>query len=240
MINENSTFCIVSCDVFSKEIEAFYDTIKYKPMHMEFFDAGLHITPNEMKRQLQERIDNCEKEYNPDYLLLLAGLCGNATLKLQTSSSKLVIPRIHDCISIFLGSSEKYLELKKVKPCAYFSSPGWVKSKLPPGKELEEKTLKMYQELYPDDEEYVEDLMIAFNDQFSAYNAYVYTDLISDDAAEQTCKDCAAHLNWSYEKVQGDPQFLLDALNRKWDDRFLIADPNTPIKADMGGKILNV
>ena len=49
---------------------------------------------------------------SPDTILLAYGFCGNAMSGLCASKSMLVLPRIDDCITMFIGSRERKSELE--------------------------------------------------------------------------------------------------------------------------------
>ena len=38
----------------------------------------------------------------------------------------LVVPRAHDCITLFLGSKERYLDYFQTHPGVYFKTSGWI------------------------------------------------------------------------------------------------------------------
>jgi hypothetical protein len=79
----------------------------------EVLDFGLHINPTELKKVLQEKID--EASSKAEVLLLGYGLCSMAVVGLKTTTATLVIPRTDDCIAIFLGSCNAYKEQEKKK-----------------------------------------------------------------------------------------------------------------------------
>ena len=69
----------------------------------EILDFGLHFRPKRLKNALREVID---KSANDAVTLILGyGLCSNGTAGLKApEATRLVIPKVHDCIAIFLGS----------------------------------------------------------------------------------------------------------------------------------------
>ncbi|MBU2496173.1 MAG: DUF1638 domain-containing protein, partial [Candidatus Omnitrophica bacterium] len=74
---------------------------------VEMLPLGLHADADDLRARLQARIDaTSEGEY--DALLLAYGLCGKSTAGLIARDIPLVIPRAHDCITLFLGSRDRY------------------------------------------------------------------------------------------------------------------------------------
>ena len=54
------------------------------------------------------------------------GLCSNGLVGLTARNVPLVLPRAHDCITLFLGGKERYLEYFHAHPGVYFKTTGWI------------------------------------------------------------------------------------------------------------------
>ena len=67
---------------------------------------GLHDDPPNLRAILQADIDAIGTPY--DAVVLAYGLCGGATAGLRAGSIPLVVPRAHDCITLFLGDRVRY------------------------------------------------------------------------------------------------------------------------------------
>jgi len=237
----DTRWALLACDVFAEELEDFLKIHPHPPVHRETFDVGLHMVPDDMRQNLQARIFHIEETYRPDVILLLFGLCGNAAVGLHAHCAKLVIPRTHECIAMFLGSTEQYLQLKKEKPCLYFCSPGWNKSELLPGQALYDKERKKYEQRYPDDPDMVDELMEAFLEQYKSYNGYLYADFGSQRTVGhmESSRQKAKEMNWTFETMRGNPAYFAAALSGQWDEkRFLTLTPNEKIAPCWSGNIL--
>lgn len=92
----------------------------------EFMELGAHEDPDRLRKELQERIDVADKSGEYDAILLGYGLCGNSTVGIRARSVPLVIPRAHDCCTIFLGSKSKFIENFKDKLSSQWSSAGYM------------------------------------------------------------------------------------------------------------------
>lgn len=90
-----------------------------------FFDYGLHRTPENMARVLQAEIDQAAEE---DYgvIVLGYGLCCNGLVGIACRNQPLVIPRVRDSITLFLGSASSYRYQTTQHPGTYYLTPGWV------------------------------------------------------------------------------------------------------------------
>ncbi len=117
---------LICCNVFLREACL---VIAHSPhiVDPEFFELGEHVRPQKLRTALQERIDATEqsaKQY--DAILLLYGLCGNATVGLQARKTRLVLPRAHDCCTILLGSKERFQQHFGDNPSRPFGSIGYL------------------------------------------------------------------------------------------------------------------
>lgn len=131
---------LISCSVFKNFVEKFISD-NMLPIDAEFISMGMHLNPEKLNKELQEEIDRTRKEYQA--VLLLYGLCGNSILGLTAREIPIIIPRVHDCCTLFLGSRKKFVEnfegkqssewyssdyldeLKKQKDAGYFKEEHW-------------------------------------------------------------------------------------------------------------------
>jgi hypothetical protein len=112
---------LIACEVFRDEFEA------VSPPHAArtYLPQGLHRTPGKMPAAIQEAID--EASGDADAVLLGYGLCSNGVVGVAARSMPIIMPRVHDCIALLLGSRERYET--EVEACAgtYYITPGWAK-----------------------------------------------------------------------------------------------------------------
>ena len=69
-----------------------------------------------------------------DAILMGYALCSNGLVGLKADNVPLVLPRAHDCITLFLGNKEKYLDYFQSNPGVYFKTSGWIER----GEQLEQ------------------------------------------------------------------------------------------------------
>jgi len=93
---------------------------------MEFTKLQSHNEPDVLRKIIQELIDKADSEKIYDAVLLGFGLCGNSTAGLVARSQKLVIPRAHDCCTLFLGSRKKFADCFGERLSAQWSSHGYL------------------------------------------------------------------------------------------------------------------
>ena len=96
-------FKMISCEVFARLV---YHAAAKSPhiLDIEFTELRSHVNPDKLRGQIQTIIDSTPDHY--DAILLGYGLCGNGTAGLKARSIPLIIPRAHDCCTIFLGSRQ--------------------------------------------------------------------------------------------------------------------------------------
>lgn len=87
-------------------------------------DFGLHTDPPKLRKALQEAID--ESKGRADTILLGYGLCSQGVIGLRANGCTLVVPRVDDCISIFLGSASAYKKQSRSEPGTYYLTKGWI------------------------------------------------------------------------------------------------------------------
>ena len=216
---------LLACNVFEGEI-ALHAGDATHIVETRIFEIGLHDRPERLRATLQENLDALDARTDIDAVVLAYGLCGLGTVGLRPTRHKLVIPRAHDCITVFMGSKEAYADHQHRCPTCYYYTPGWNRARRVPGPEMLEimradLALKF-------DEEDVEYLIETHREQMARHDTVTYLDLGTADAQseEDYARKCAAWLGWKFEHQHGDPALLLDLLWGRWDnERFLILEP---------------
>lgn len=117
---------LVACEVFMREI---CHCVARTPhtIDIEFTEKGAHDKSEFLREVIQSKIDAAQKANKKyDAILLCYGLCGNATNNLLSRNIKIIIPRAHDCCTIFLGSKNRFKEYFAENPSLPFSSAGYI------------------------------------------------------------------------------------------------------------------
>jgi len=113
----------IVCDVMKDEFTK-YKNDEDNNLECIFLEQHLHNTPEKMNEKLQEAINSIDGNY--DKIILGYGLCSNGVVGLKSQKHEIIIPKVDDCISLFLGSKEKYLEEFKKDPATYYLCRGWI------------------------------------------------------------------------------------------------------------------
>lgn len=115
---------VIACEIAVRE---FYHVAARSPnlIDFEFLNQGYHDLPSKGREELQRRIDAVPAgKY--DAIIIGYGLCSNLLAGIRSQNTKLVIPRAHDCITLFLGSSKRYSEVFSERPGTYYYTSGWI------------------------------------------------------------------------------------------------------------------
>ena len=93
---------------------------------VEFLPKGLHDLPSaDMRTRLQEAIDHVDAAEH-EAVLLGYGLCNNGLNHVQARDIPLVLPRAHDCMTLFMGNRQRYRNYFDDHPGVYFLTSGWI------------------------------------------------------------------------------------------------------------------
>ncbi len=117
---------LITCDVLTRLV---CHCVARTPhiIDMDFTPKGAHNDAEYLRKLIQQKVDATEEsERKYDAIILGYGLCGNSVVNLIARSIPLVIPRVHDCCTIFLGSKEKYLEHFGERLSMEFSTAGYM------------------------------------------------------------------------------------------------------------------
>jgi len=218
---------LVACHVLWREL-CYYASLSPHFFTFNFIKQGLHNTPELLKVQLQKAVDEAPDEC--DAILLGYGLCSNGVSGVTSRTKKIVIPKAHDCITLFLGSKERYRTYFDAHPGTYWYTPGWVECSVQPGKGRYDLMRKEYVEKYG--EENADYLMEMEQGWMKEYNNAAYVDLGVGDTArhKEFTHECAQWLGWKCDELPGDPSLIKDFVNGCWDaERFLVVEPGQAI-----------
>lgn len=220
---------LIACSVFEREIAMLQRDLP-PPKAVELLEIALHDRPDVLRESLRQALEAMERVDGLDAVVLVYGLCGLGTTGLSPRRYPLVLPRAHDCMTLFLGSKERYAAHQKSCPGCYYYTPGWNRARRVPGPDklalLEEEFSRSFE---PDDVEFLLDSERA---AWAMHDTATYIDLGTDDAAAEAsyARRCAEFLGWKFEAIHGDPSLLRDLLTGPWDDeRFQIVLPGNAL-----------
>ena len=165
------------------------------------------------------------------------GLCNNGIVGLK-SKLPLVVPRAHDCITLLMGSKEKYLDYFEKNPGAFYQSAGWIEQAKDNLSNPESTTslmgLKQYEEYVKEfgaeNAKYIIDSLGGGLNQYTKFT-YIDTKTGNQNRLKKHAKKNALDNNWEYEELEGNTNLLLKMMNGEWDEtEFLVIQPGQTIE----------
>lgn len=196
---------------------------------------GLHETPNLLRDELQKELSSIYdvQQNTYDAILLGYGLCSNGILGIS-SKIPVVVPRGHDCITLLLGSKERYRQYFDSHPGIYWYSPGWIESGHQPSEERYKKLLTEYEEKYgPENAKYLIETEQGWISKYS-WATYIDWGQPNTDEYKNFTKECADFLGWNYDLIKGDPSLMQRLVDGHWDQNdFLTVKPGQKIAEDL-------
>ena len=231
---------LICCDVFTRIA---CDMISKSPhiVDVEFIPMLAHVEPENLKRIIQEKIENTTSNTNGrkyEAILLGFGLCGNSVIGL-TSSIPMIIPRAHDCCTVFMGSKERFLAefsnafSSRWSTTGYFERTRGRNVEYSYADQLENyKTTKEYMNyLEQYDEETAEYLWETLHPKIeSKESVYIKIDGFEYSDSYDRYKADMEKLGVEVRTVTGDVSMVKALLDGDWDEnRFLTVPPGKKI-----------
>lgn len=226
------------CEVFYRECCAAAAQAK-NAIELEFVEQGLHNKQSgQMCAELQKRVDACPPD-RYEHILMAYGLCNNGVAGLKARGVPIVIPKAHDCITLFLGSRQRYDEIFKSHPGTYYLTSGWLERAYGKDQTFDNLGGAKEKEIY---EEYVEKfgeedakyLMETMGAWKKHYDRMLFIDLGLGDheALLNVARRHANERGLRLEETKGDARlFHLLAGGPPWDpNEFLVVPPGYEIK----------
>lgn len=210
---------VIACRVVIEELLPLLpNSIQY-----ETLDFGLHANPDKLKKALQEKIDALNHEEG--MILLGYGLCSRAVVGLRSEHCSLLIPRVDDCISIFLGSREDYLKQMKSEPGTYYLTKGWI--------EAGDNPFGLYDQMA---ERYgVEKAHGLIKRMLKNYTRLVFinTGQYEVDRYRQLSRELASRYDLRFEEIYGSTSLVKKMIHGPWDEDLIIIPPGQTISYEM-------
>ena len=233
---------LISCEILYREI-CFLVARSRNQIDVEFLPKGLHdLGAPKMLHELQ-RVSGRGRSgpvlgHSPR---LRAVRHGNR--RIEAPQVPIVVPRAHDCITLFLGSKERYLDYFHNHPGVYFRTTGWIER----GENLVQLAgnVSIHEQLggqmsYEDMiAKYGEENARYIWDQLADYTKYysqltfIETGIEPDGSFEETARKEAERRAWSFEKITGNLSLLERLIQGQWDESdFLVVPPGSRIARD--------
>ncbi|NLE44057.1 MAG: DUF1638 domain-containing protein [Chloroflexi bacterium] len=213
---------------------------------VELFRLGLHADPADLRARLQERIAATSSQ-GYEAIVMAYGLCGKATHGLQAVDIPIVIPRAHDCITLFLGDRGRYREEFDTCPGTYWYALDYIERRegsgtaLSLGSGVESDLPSVYDEYVAkygkDNADYLMEIMGAWQQH---YQRAVFIDMGIGDGheVEREAQEEATRRGWAYERVEGNLVLIRRLIMGDWGPDFLTVQPGQRIGMTYGHDVM--
>lgn len=188
-------------------------------MDHQVFDFGLHVYPDKLRSTLQAAINAHDGQY--DTIILGYGMCSQGVVGIKATHCTLVVPRVDDCISIFLGSRAEYLNQNKTEPGTYYLTKGWIEVGDTPFDEYERITERYGAKRA----QRVMQIMLANYKRLALINTGQY-DL---ERYREYSREIAERFDLRYEEIKGSDSLVKKLMTGDWDDEFVVVPPGEEI-----------
>jgi len=235
---------LICCDVFCREVyEALLES--RKNVFLTFTMKMSHEYPDFLRKTIQKEIDNTNPELF-SHILLGYGLCGNAMAGIQTREIPVVIPRAHDCCTIFLGSRDKYKQYFGHRPSCRWTSGGYMQDG---DYYIRNSSVHQFLGINMDFEELAEKYgednaryiveTLAPKDDSDKQVVYIETPPYEKLGTRKLIEDEAEKEGRVFECIQGDTRLIEMLVNGLWnEDEFLVVPPHHVIEGVYDNEII--
>jgi hypothetical protein len=211
-------------------------------------ESGLHDHPDRLQKALQSLVDVLDtgsEEMHPVILpslrpgrgpaqerrvdvavdpvsevILALGFCGKGLQGLVSRCSRLVFPRVDDCISLFLNHGCTREEIPR-DTRSYYLTGGWFRHNSSLNEAFEEWVTKFG----PERASALRKAMFRGYERVSLIDTKAYR---VEDFAQQS-REYAAQLDLEHNIVPGSVQLLRRLFLREWDEEIVVVPPGEPI-----------
>jgi len=227
---------LIACEVFHREL-CWAVARSTNQIDLEFLPKGLHNLGGAAHRErLQERIDAVDGN-NYDAIVLGYGLCNLGTAGLIAHRLPLILPRAHDCLTLFLGSRQRYQEWFDANPGTYVFTSGWLERSPagsaqrqlqgPPGSGLDLTYEQLVEKYGADNAEYLWDTLNPHAKYHTAH--FIRMGVEPDQRFEIQAAERAAERGWKATVGDGSMALITKLVDGPWDDDILVVQPGQKV-----------
>jgi len=259
-------FKFIGCEILYREA-CFLAATGPCQVDVEFLLKGLHDLPREdMLAKLQAVVDAASlpagtgPQHRYEAILLGYGRCNDGLVDLKARTIPLVIPRAHDCITLFFGARAAFQEYFDKHPGTYFLTTGWSERNITwsgqgtSGSEpnrygangydqpaygkkgvmaklgLTEPYETMVAKYGRENADYIVETLGGWLKNYSR-SLYLEMGVCDEAPFIEQARQKAREYSWEFEVRKGDWNLLKKLFYGEWDEDFLIVPPGGTIVA---------
>jgi len=239
----------IACEVLARECYWCAARAKHA-VDITLLPQGLHDNSDVCRHHLQDQVDAAAAD-RYDAVMLGYGLCNNSLVGVRARDVPLIIPRAHDCITLLLGSKQRYAQAFGEHPGTYWYSSGWVECGQKRGDPIKPRPNSGLGPTYRRAEH--EELVAKYGEENARYLAdflsqwevnYTRGVLIRFPfdrhlGLEAEVRRICHQKGWEFATMDGDLRLLQAGLDGDWDDgRFLTVAPGHAVRASFDDGVL--
>ena len=237
----------ITCEVLARTV---YQQAAIAPhvVDVELLEQALHDDrPASRLERLQSHIDDTSPE-KYQAVVLVYGLCNLALEGLQARDLPVAVARAHDCITLYLGSRQRYDKEFSGTPGTFYYSDDYMERQAEVGSNGRRLTMGVLTSMDQDYEYLVakfgEDnaqyLMEVLGQWHSHYSraAYIETGLGKSGHFKEQAASEAEQYGWRFEQLKGDAELVRKLLAAEWDEDFLVLQPGQRIAVTHDSRII--
>jgi hypothetical protein len=209
---------VIACATVAEELEPLLPP----QVECEVLEFGLHVHPDKLRETLQARIDASR---DATTILLGYGLCSGGAAGLVSGRARLVVPRVDDCIGLFLGSRAEYLRQFREHPGTYYLTKGWIECGDTPLTEYEKMVAKYGEET----------ARWLSREALKHYTriALIDTGQYELDRYRGYSQRVAELYELRFEEIPGSLSLLRQFASGSWGDDFVVVEPGQAVAQEM-------
>jgi hypothetical protein len=238
-------YLCIACEVLARPV---YLSAARSPHIVDviLIERGLHNEPGKLKTGIQDKINSADGR-GYDAILLGYGLCGNGTAGLQTCSAPMTIPRVHDCLSLLLGNTQRYLEEFENNPGTYWYSQDFIERADTSGKfatmglinddDLSKQYESFFEKYGKENADYLMEVMGGWKSHYQRA-AFIDTGINQIETLHDKVRLDAEKQGWLFSTLAGDLILIRQLLNGEWPSaNFIVVPPNHKVGLTYDHKI---
>ncbi len=220
--NNNTKKIIIACASIQPELEMIIDELT--GIEVVFLEQGLHRFPDRMPAVIQEKLDALSEYQHIEQIILGYGLCSNGVVGLKARRQGLIVPKVHDCITFFLGSKDKYDKVFHSYPGTYYLTKSWI--------DEQKDLLGLMQNEYTQ-RVGRKDAEWAIKEETKNYTHIAYIQTIQQNAEKYRtrAKENAEYFKKQYIEFKGKFDFLNKMVHGPYDNKnFIVLNPGEEVR----------
>jgi len=247
-------FKFIGCEILYREACRLAALSPHR-VDVEFLLKGLHDLPRqEMQAKLQSMVDAVDPGLGYEAILLGYARCNDGLAGLKARTIPLVIPRAHDCITLFFGSRAAYKEYFDRHPGTYFATTGWLErnkfgekgySRPAYGMQgvmdklgLAEPYDVMVTKYGRENADFIVESMGGWLKHYSR-SLYLEMGVCDEAPFIASARELAQERGWEFELRKGGWNLLEKLFDGRWDEEFVIVPPGGTLVARNDERVLD-